>query len=145
MCGIMGYIGPDAAWEIVMEACAASSTAATTRRAWSPSTRRRLALARKVGPLRVLEQAFPRGLPGHVAIGHTRWATHGGVSEANCHPHLDSRGRVAIVHNGVIDNVDALRSELVADGVTFRSETDSEVLAELIGRRSRQAARCATQ
>jgi glutamine---fructose-6-phosphate transaminase (isomerizing) len=73
-------------------------------------------------------------LPGQVAIGHTRWATHGEVSEANSHPHLDGKGRIAIVHNGILDNVESLRAELLQQGAVFRSETDSEVLAELIGR-----------
>ena len=134
MCGIMGYIGPDSAWEIVIGGLRRLEYRGYDSAGVVTIDEGRLSLARKVGPLRVLEQAFPRGIPGHVAIGHTRWATHGEVNETNCHPHLDSRERVAIVHNGVIDNVDALRSALVADGVTFRSETDSEVLAELIGR-----------
>jgi glutamine---fructose-6-phosphate transaminase (isomerizing) len=134
MCGIMGYIGPDAAFQVVMGGLRRLEYRGYDSAGVVTIAQGQFALARKVGPLRVLEQAQPEGLPGHTAIGHTRWATHGGVSEANCHPHLDSRSRVAIVHNGVIDNVDALRAELSADGASFRSETDSEVLAELIGR-----------
>jgi len=134
MCGIIGYIGPAPAWQVVIGGLRRLEYRGYDSAGVVTISEGKFALARKVGPLRVLEQAEPNGLPGFTALGHTRWATHGGVSEANCHPHLDSRGRVAIVHNGVIDNVDALRSALTADGVTFRSETDTEVLAELIGR-----------
>ncbi|MDB4973421.1 MAG: glmS [Myxococcaceae bacterium] len=134
MCGIMGYIGPDEAWQVVLGGLRRLEYRGYDSAGIVCVADAQFALARRVGPLRNLEQAYPAGLRGHAAIGHTRWATHGGVSEANCHPHLDSSKRVAIVHNGVIDNVEQLRTELVAAGVSFRSETDSEVLAELIGR-----------
>lgn len=134
MCGIMGYVGSDDAWDIVigglrrLEYRGYDSTGIATVEA------DRLLVARKVGHLSALRDANPDGLPGHVGIGHTRWATHGGVTVENCHPHCDSKQRVAVVHNGIIDNVEALRAELLADGVVFRSETDTEVLAELVGR-----------
>jgi glutamine---fructose-6-phosphate transaminase (isomerizing) len=134
MCGIMGYIGPHEAWQVVLGGLRRLEYRGYDSAGIVTLAEQKFGLARRVGPLRNLEQAYPAGLGGHTAIGHTRWATHGGVSEANCHPHLDSQQRVAIVHNGVIDNVEELRRALVADGVVFRSETDTEVLAELIGR-----------
>ncbi len=134
MCGIMGYVGSEAAWNIVVSGLRRLEYRGYDSAGIVTISRKRLRLARSVGRLSALEEANPEGLPGTIGIGHTRWATHGGVTEANCHPHLDSRERIAIVHNGIIDNVEKLRAELEADGVKFRSETDTEVLAELIGR-----------
>ena len=134
MCGIMAYVGSEPAWDIVLAGLRRLEYRGYDSAGIATVSRKRLRLARKVGPLRALEQAQPQGLPGTVGIGHTRWATHGGVSEANCHPHVDGKGRIALVHNGILDNVESLRAELVAQGAAFRSETDSEVLAELIGR-----------
>lgn len=70
----------------------------------------------------------------HIGIAHTRWATHGGKTDENAHPHFDAKDRVGVVHNGVIMNADAIRAELRGQGVDFRSQTDTEVIAQLIGR-----------
>lgn len=134
MCGIFGYIGPKEGGQVCLEGLKKLEYRGYDSAGIVTVVRKRFKLARSVGHLRQLEEAQPDGLPGTVGIGHTRWATHGGVSEENCHPHLDSSGRVAIVHNGIIDNVDALRKKLLEAGVVFKSETDSEVLAELIAR-----------
>jgi glucosamine--fructose-6-phosphate aminotransferase (isomerizing) len=133
MCGILGYVGSEEAWGIVLGGLRRLEYRGYDSAGVVTVSRKRLRLARRVGHLRVLEEDHPEGLPGTIGIGHTRWATHGGVTEANCHPHLDSKERIALVHNGIIDNVEALRAELVAQGTQFRSETDTEVLAELIG------------
>jgi len=82
--------------------------------------------------VRELEQLLPESLKGSPGIAHTRWATHGEPSERNAHPHTDMANRIAIVHNGIIENAAALRAQLAAKGVQFRSDTDSEVLAHLI-------------
>jgi glutamine---fructose-6-phosphate transaminase (isomerizing) len=133
MCGIMGYVGEASAWEIVISGLRRLEYRGYDSAGVVTVSRKRFKLARSVGHLRALEDAHAEGLPGNIGVGHTRWATHGGVTEANCHPHLDSRERVALVHNGILDNVEQLRAKLIEQGVTFRSETDTEVLAELIG------------
>lgn len=133
MCGIMGYVGKRTAWPIVMSGLKRleyrgydSAGAATV------DDKQRIRVAKQVGHLSALDKAYPEGLPGTTGIGHTRWATHGGVSRQNCHPHLDQNEEVAVVHNGIIDNAEVLRERLSRDGVTFRSETDTEVLSHLI-------------
>ena len=134
MCGIMGYIGGQQAWDIVLSGLKRLEYRGYDSAGVVTLSGQKLRLARQVGHISALEKSQPEPLVGTIGIGHTRWATHGGVSVKNCHPHRDSTERVAIVHNGIIDNMESLKAELSKEGVTFRSETDSEVLAELVGR-----------
>jgi glucosamine--fructose-6-phosphate aminotransferase (isomerizing) len=92
----------------------------------------KLACLRAVGKVSRLEEKLAATpLSGHLGFAHTRWATHGGVTEANAHPHL-SEGRVAVIHNGIIENYEPLKAELIAKGYRFASETDTEVIAHLV-------------
>ncbi len=134
MCGIVGYVGRDNAMPILVEGLhrleyrGYDSAGIAIHRAGG------LAIYKAKGKVREMEARLPARLKGTVGIGHTRWATHGEPSDANAHPHTDSRERIAVVHNGIIENAGALRAKLVADGVKLTSETDTELLAHLIAR-----------
>ena len=134
MCGIVGYIGPLQAADFLVGGLRRleyrgydSSGVATI------APPRGLAVTKTVGRIDRLEARLASSpSPGHVGIGHTRWATHGPPNEANAHPHLGGDGAVAVVHNGVIENFQALRTRLEAEGYVFHSSTDTEIIAHLI-------------
>jgi len=135
MCGIIGYIGKQQASPIVIEGLRRleyrgyDSAGVAVLHDDSIDTRKKRG---KIDEgLAVVHKADP--LTGHVGMGHTRWATHGLPTDENSHPHMDQSGKLAVVHNGVIENYDTLRNKLTANGHEFKSETDTEVLAHLIG------------
>jgi glutamine---fructose-6-phosphate transaminase (isomerizing) len=134
MCGIVGYIGERNASEMLLDGLKRleyrgydSAGMVVLKQNGGLSLRRSVG---KLGALESLLKAEP--LLGQVGVGHTRWATHGRPSEDNAHPHQDCTGRVVVVHNGIVENYSALKSELQAKGHAFKSQTDTEVLAHLI-------------
>ncbi|WAC96226.1 glutamine--fructose-6-phosphate transaminase (isomerizing) [Streptomyces sp. NA13] len=140
MCGIVGYIGRrDDVAPLLLEGLQRleyrgydSAGIAIHGKSGSKSTGLKSVKAK--GRVRELEARVPARFKGSVGIAHTRWATHGAPNDENAHPHLDADSKVAVVHNGIFDNASDLRARLTADGVVFLSETDTEVLAHLIGR-----------
>lgn len=134
MCGIVGYVGNRDSVQFLVEGLRRleyrgydSAGVAT----WIKGTG--LQVSKAVGRIdRLAEVVEAKRQAGHIGIGHTRWATHGPATTENAHPHLGGRGSVAIVHNGVIENYDALKQMLVAKGYVFQSATDTEVVAHLI-------------
>ncbi|MGB9626064.1 MAG: glutamine--fructose-6-phosphate aminotransferase, partial [Phycisphaerae bacterium] len=127
MCGIVGYIGHKRAEPILIEGLKRLEYRGYDSAGIALLENGRIFLARAKGRISMLEGK----LAGHdsdatIGIAHTRWATHGAPSEANAHPHLALDGRIALVHNGIIENYQSLRKFLDAQGVVFRSETDTE-------------------
>ncbi|MGI5428033.1 glutamine--fructose-6-phosphate transaminase (isomerizing) [Streptomyces sp. CA-179760] len=134
MCGIVGYVGPQSALEVVMAGLKRLEYRGYDSAGVAVLADGGLAAAKKAGKLLNLEKELDgRPLPtGTTGIGHTRWATHGGPTDSNAHPHLDNAGRVAVVHNGIIENFASLRAELEERGHALGSETDTEVVAHLL-------------
>ncbi|HEY0790853.1 MAG TPA: glutamine--fructose-6-phosphate transaminase (isomerizing) [Chthoniobacterales bacterium] len=134
MCGIIGYVGSADATPILIEGLRKleyrgyDSAGVALLNGDGLQIRKR---AGRINNLAMLLQQEPAH--GSAGLGHTRWATHGGVTDANAHPHLDQSGKLALIHNGVIENYQPLRDQLIAQGHTFRTETDTEVLAHLVG------------
>jgi glucosamine--fructose-6-phosphate aminotransferase (isomerizing) len=134
MCGIVGYVGPQDARDVVLEGLRRLEYRGYDSAGIAVVADGRLSSAKKAGKLANLEkvladEALP---PSTIGIGHTRWATHGGPTDSNAHPHVSADGTVAVVHHGIIENFAALRAECEAAGVEFTSETDTEVVAHLL-------------
>jgi glucosamine--fructose-6-phosphate aminotransferase (isomerizing) len=134
VCGIIGYCGPKPAAGLLLEGLKRleyrgydSAGICVQAAGGGP-----LSLYKRKGKIRDLIPLVPEELKGTCGIGHTRWATHGEVNDQNAHPHLDCEGRIAVAHNGIIENYLSLREKLSSEGHRFASETDSEVIAHLI-------------
>ncbi len=133
MCGIVGYVGPRQASDVLLGGLARLEYRGYDSAGVAIASGGELKVMRRVGKLVNLTQAIGKTpVPGFVGIGHTRWATHGRPSEENAHPHADCTGRIAVVHNGIIENYMELREELAQNGHILRSETDTETVAHLV-------------
>ena len=134
MCGIVGYVGPRNAAEIILEGLRRLEYRGYDSAGIATISEGEIAVRRDVGKLSNLARSLDQNpLSGNIGVGHTRWATHGKPSERNAHPHADFSGRLVVVQNGIVENFRELRAELEAEGIEFRSETDTEVIAHLIG------------
>jgi glutamine---fructose-6-phosphate transaminase (isomerizing) len=136
MCGIVGYVGPRQAPEVVLHGLKQLEYRGYDSAGLAVlSENGRIEIRRDAGKLSNLEALYrSEPITGHIGIGHTRWATHGKPNQRNAHPHISMNGRVVLVHNGIVENFLALREELAAEGVQFASDTDSEVIVQMIER-----------
>jgi glucosamine--fructose-6-phosphate aminotransferase (isomerizing) len=132
MCGIIGYCGPKPTAALLVEGLRRLEYRGYDSAGICVADGAQWRLIKKTGKIRDLKSCIPEELAGSYGIGHTRWATHGAVNDTNAHPHSDCRGEIAIVHNGIIENYEALKRKLQAEGHTFATETDSEVIAHLV-------------
>ncbi len=129
MCGIVGYLGKNRAEEIILNGLKKLEYRGYDSWEYLVYDGKDLFLEKRVGKI---SEVSERGKNGFVGIGHTRWATHGGVTEYNAHPHFDCQRKIFVVHNGIIENYDVLKNLLIKEGHKFNSETDTEVISHLI-------------
>jgi glucosamine--fructose-6-phosphate aminotransferase (isomerizing) len=135
MCGIIGYAGYREAEPILVEGLRRLEYRGYDSAGLATLSGQQLHLRKRAGRVAELVRLLrDRPAAGCIGISHTRWATHGGATDDNAHPHVSQDGLVAVVHNGVIENYGALKRQLLADGVVFQSQTDTEVIAQLIAR-----------
>jgi len=144
MCGIVGYSGPREAVPIVLEALRHLEYRGYDSAGLALHDGAGLRILRTPGKLiNLVEKAYSSGVHCNLGLGHTRWATHGAPEERNAHPHTDAAGRVAVVHNGIVENYRELREALKGTGVEFSSDTDSEVIAHLLAQQGAELAAAA--
>jgi glucosamine--fructose-6-phosphate aminotransferase (isomerizing) len=133
MCGIVGYVGQEDSVPIMMKGLKRMEYRGYDSAGLAILKKENIHCVKKMGKVKVLEQALKNSdLSGNIGIAHTRWATHGEPNDINAHPHLDENDSIALIHNGIIENYNTLRTFLKDQGVTFRSDTDTEVLVQLI-------------
>src|SRR2546428_7662605 len=133
MCGIVGYVGARNAADVILDGLQRLEYGGDHSAGLAVGAGGALTIRRHPGKVEVLARMLAEHpVSGPIGIGHTRWATHGRPSEANAHPHADCSGRLAVVHNGIIENYRSLTERLIAHGHRFRSETDTEVIAHLV-------------
>lgn len=132
MCGIVGYIGTQQAAPLLLEGLTRLEHRGYDSAGVAVLGTSGVKVAKAAGRVRDLADGLPKRFAGKVGIGHTRWATHGPATDANAHPHTDTAGRVAVVHNGIIDNAATLRRQLTDRGVELVSDTDTETVAHLV-------------
>jgi glucosamine--fructose-6-phosphate aminotransferase (isomerizing) len=135
MCGIVGYIGQNEALPVLVNGLKKMEYRGYDSSGVALVENGKIDVVRASGKISALEQKLKaRSLKGTVGIAHTRWATHGAPTEENAHPHTSFDGKISIVHNGIIENYASLKSKLISEGVQFKSETDTEVVAHLIAK-----------
>ena len=135
MCGIVGYVGSEQAAPILLDGLARLEYRGYDSAGIAVvSPRHELQVKKTVGRLKALSDLVHGGadVEGTIGMGHTRWATHGAPNDVNSHPHVSENGKFAVIHNGIIENYVELKEFLISQGVTFRSETDTEVVAQLL-------------
>jgi glucosamine--fructose-6-phosphate aminotransferase (isomerizing) len=133
MCGIVGYIGQREAYPVIIKGLKRLEYRGYDSSGVALLNNDHINLYKKKGKVAELEEfTIGKDLGGHVGIGHTRWATHGEPSDRNAHPHLSKSGKLAMIHNGIIENYAHIKQELLAKGYTFKSDTDTEVLLNFI-------------
>ena len=133
MCGIVAYIGPREAYPVVLKGLKRLEYRGYDSAGVALQNGNGLKVYKKKGKVASLEESLQgKDLHSTIGIGHTRWATHGEPSDRNAHPHFSASGKLAMIHNGIIENYAQLKQELIKKGYTFKSDTDTEVLLNFI-------------
>ena len=134
MCGIIGYVGEKSVREILLYGLKKMEYRGYDSAGLSVMVKNKILTYKKAGKVAELVKIVPEDLEGNIGIAHTRWATHGLANDINAHPHVSTNGKWAIAHNGIIENYESIRKSLKSEGVKFKSQTDSEVIAHLLAK-----------